>query len=574
MKPTRLSVGFCSTKVIDPSLAMENNFKFLSEKEIFATAIRATFAHFDNFPDLKIEPSIFERNDTVAVELLNRNISIRRKKIAEVLVKSFSDGCAFGSEIVESDISVFCSNMDKLYALGKIIRESVSPLLLMDDYIVCGRNLPLDFPTSFEVSTNEEDDFGELLSRAIRKRELFSAIAAEQEALAIPRKSFCWKPNPFLAPLRQMYSNAIQGKVKEYNEVFGEFDLSMQLLMHLGAYGIEDVWSIPAVELEYLKQLPDSRQACEKFEELLQNGTVAPKNKLILGEISRLAEKLAAYLSNLSVNLHDNEIKLPSRRMSNLAYNPFDCSGGRAEIDLSDKEYMDGPYGKIMFAKEKLSGKRIVFSPIPHEISTLYSLGFCNLHYANAGEIAVYGAFLEGDDLPFAYSSYGKVSYNYTKEMLSYMGFAEGEIIESSRAWNAAWAPENTMSVLFSYSQERLKEKLGNKLAGILTAINPNLGFSASAFRGIHFEIVSLKPTIFSYQLSSDKKPTFGSRGEIAKNLGVSAEDLAKSEYYVENQIPFLPTIEYLYLYDKEGRKKLKNSPIYVVSENDYLHNR
>jgi hypothetical protein len=157
--------------------------------------------------------------------------------------------------------------------------------------------------------------------------------------------------------------------------------------------------------------------------------------------------------------------------------------------------------------------------------------------------------------------------------MLSYLGYKNGEIIESSRAWNAVWAPENTMSVLFSYSQERLKEKIGNNLKGILTSINPNLGFTASAFRAIHFEIVSLKPTVFTYQLDG-ANAYFKLKKEIAKNLGLEITDLSNSPLYTENKIPFLPTVELLYLYDKEERKKLAKSPIYVVSKNDYLFNR
>lgn len=60
----------------------------------------------------------------------------------------------------------------------------------------------------------------------------------------------------------------------------------------------------------------------------------------------------------------------------------------------------------------------------------------------------------------------------------------------------------NTMSVLFSYSQDRLKETFGDGIRGILTSI------------------------------------------------------------------------KLLYLYNKDERKKLSESPIYVVSENDYLFNR
>ena len=77
----------------------------------------------------------------------------------------------------------------------------------------------------------------------------------------------------------------------------------------------------------------------------------------------------------------------------------------------------------------------------------------------------------------------------------------------------------NTMSVLFSYSQDRLKETFGDGIRGILTSINHNLGFSA--------------------------------RVEI---LALSA-----SRYYTDNKIPFLPTVELLYPYNKDERKNCPN---------------
>ena len=571
MKLSRPTVGFYSSICFDPVIAVQNGFKFLDTDDILRFAVRLVFTSFENFPPLEFDPTVFETNNSVTIGLLNREISIRRKKIADFLVASIDGEFDASCIISDSEVDAISANVDKLYALQKIVRETISPVLLSDDYALYGKNLPLDLPNSYIVASNNETPEC-LLARAVKKRDLFQAIRNKQGVSSISRNEFHWTTNSFLVPIRQIYKNEISKMVAGHGFIFGEFDLSIQLLMHLGAYAIDEVWNVPEDLIMRLLQFTEE-EACADFKRMFDKNRVTPNDSLIREELSRLADDLDEYFSGLHVNIGDEYVRLPSIEMCSASSNPFTNINAHTELVLGSKEYIDGPNGKIMVVHEKLSSKKIIFSPILPEISSLYSRGFCNLHYANPGEIAVYGAFVEGDNLPFAYSSYGKISYNYTKEMLSYLGFADGEIIESSRAWNAAWAPENTMSVLFSYSQDRLKEKFGNGIRGVLTSINPNLGFSASAFRGIHFEIISLKPTIFSYQLM-DGKPYFHSKNEIAKNLGIQISELPTSRYYTDNKIPFLPTIELLYLYDKDERRKLLKSPIYVVSKNDFLSNR
>ena len=571
MNCLRPPVGFYSSIVFDSTVAIQNGFKYLNTDTLSRFAIKIIFADFENFPTLEIDTLIFETKDFAAIERFNREISIRRKKIADLLLRSINEKLDIPTNINDSDVSIYYANINRLPSIKKIIKETISPALLSDDYAICGGSLLLNLPSSYIIAKDGED-LQSLLMRAVRKRNLLQSIKNEQELSGVARDSFKWSINSFLVPLRQLYADRIKEIISSHQFIFGEFDISMQLLMHLGAYGIEDVWNIPK---DLMSQLSQSTiiEACAKFEQMVTDGIVSPNDSLVLGELFRLADELDEHLSGLSVNIGNARINLPSFKMCNMACNPFTDSGAHTELVLTKREFIDSPNGKIMIVREKLSGRKVIFSPIQPEISSLYSRGFCNLHYANPGEIAVYGAFVEGEELPFAYSSYSRISYNYTREMLSYLGFADDEIIESSRAWNAIWAPENTMSVLFSYSQNRLKEMFRDEILGILTSINPNLGFSASAFRGIHFEIASLKPTVFSYQLINDR-PYFKSKGEIAKNLGVEVSNLINSEYYTENKTPFLPTVELLYLYDKNERRKLSESPIYTVSRNDYLHNR
>lgn len=572
MNFSRPSVGFYSSVNFSPFIAIENGFKFMNIDDALKSVVRLVFVNFENFPTLKFDSTMFEKNNIIAIELLNREISIRRKKILELFVTNVDEWNNKICSISDSEIDIIFANIDKLDAIKRIINDAINPMLLLDDYALCGKKLFLDLPGSY-IITNDNEDPEELLKQAIRRRELLQRIKKEQETISIQRRDFRWKVNPFLVSLRQIYKDEIAEMVSRYRFVFSEFDLGIQLLMHLGAYKINEVWNISDNLMLELSQLNEIEKICAKFKQMLDDGRVSPNDLLVREELSRLAGELKKYFLELHTDVGGECVMLPSLKMCDIRHSPFADSDVRTELVMKNKEFINSPDGRNMIVYEKLSGKRVIFSPIPSEISSLYSRGFCNLHYANSGEIAAYGAFIEGEDLPFAYSSYGKVSYGYTKEMLLYFGFADSGIIESSRAWNAAWAPENTMSVLFSYSQEQLKEKFGNRICGILTSINPNLGFSASAFRGVHFEIASLKPTIFSYQLVN-KKPYFHSKNEIAKRLGVDVLELSTSQYYTDNKIPFLPTVEFLYLYEQEKRKRLLESPIYVVSKNDYLSNR
>lgn len=572
MSMIRPSVGFYVQSIINPSIASQNGFKFLDMDNLLRISIDLAFNHFDNFPSINFDTSIFSMNDTAKIEALNRDFSIRRKKISEALVLVIDNMQGPIKNINDMKMDILFNNIERLHSLKKIIREVASPLLISDDYILCGRNLLLDLP-KFYIVANADDSVGDLLNRVIQSRRFFQSIASNQLAMSIPRSDFRWISNSFLVPIRKIYAQKIKEMVALHKYIFSEFDLSMQLLMHLGARKISELWVIPEELISRWSGQEFDAEEYIEFERLVEKRVIIPNDEVILCELSRIAGELALYFSETYTEVLGLRIDLPSSYMCNIHSSPFLTTNARTEITLANNAVMDGVNGKVMVAHEKITGKKIIFSEVSSEVSSLYSRGFCNLHYANAGEVAVYGAFVEGDDLPFAYSSYGNISYNYTKEMLSYLGYKNGEIIESSRAWNAVWAPENTMSVLFSYSQERLKEKIGNNLKGILTSINPNLGFTASAFRAIHFEIVSLKPTVFTYQLDG-ANAYFKLKKEIAKNLGLKITDLSNSPLYTENKIPFLPTVELLYLYDKEERKKLAKSPIYVVSKNDYLFNR
>jgi hypothetical protein len=305
---------------------------------------------------------------------------------------------------------------------------------------------------------------------------------------------------------------------------------------------------------------------------------------LIKTECSRQAQLLAQHYQNLSVVMQGRSVCLPARYMGDPQLNPFK-GYEKTEISVKTKQFEvdEITNEKIMVVIEKHSGKKILFKTVPQEISKLYSLGFSNLHYARDGEANIYGAYLEGDQLPFTYSAYNYITRNYTQDMLRYLGFNPNNIVESSRAWNASWAPENTMSVLFTFSHEMMKEGRErqindgtqlDKLDGVLASINPNLGFKAVSFRGVRFNIAAIKPTIFSYLKDDFDRPKFMPKGEIMKTLSIAdQETLDQHPLYTKNKIPFLPTLEMLCLFDIEKEKKLLNRPVYNTTMEAYLGN-
>ena len=536
----RPAVGIYFRNSIIPADFTHDSFIMIDMEGVFQLAYESSISKFDGFPDLSYDLDRFNSKDQRYINKINREISIRRKPIAAILNEKFLD-LVFSKRKPQFTFKIG-RKINYLPALEKIIAESISYFLNEHDCVIFGSPLCLKIPDTYIVS---KDNFQSELNEIIRKRNLFDAISALQSKIGVDRKDFTWSSNVTLAPIRKDFKNEIMAEVERYR-TFSEFDLSMQLLMHLGAR--------------------DKKQFCS-------SDNSGFNKEFISKEIARLAKELDNYFEGLYVIADGKKIFLPAATMNGHTRNPFSDYTDHPELDLSHKKLISKDGQNSLVVKEKYSGKKIIFAPVAKEISSLYSRGFCNLHYANPGEIFVYGAYLEDDVLPFAYSSYGLISYNYTKEMLAFLGFSDGSILESSRAWNATWAPENTMSVLFTYSQEMIKEHMpGAK--GILTSINPNLGFSASAFRGIHFEIVSLKPTVFSYQIDENGLPHFKSKSEISKSLGIELSKLYESSYYTENRIPFLQTIEMLYLYDYTERQKLLQHPIYVVSENDYINNR
>ena len=166
MSMIRPSVGFYVQSIINPSIASRNGFKFLNMDALLRISINLAFKHFDNFPSINFDTSMFSTNSATKVEALNRDFSIRRKKIAEELVLAIDNMQGSIKNINDMKLDILFNNIERLHSLKKIIREVVSPLLISDDYILCGKNLLLDLP-KFYIIANTDDNIEDLLNRAI-----------------------------------------------------------------------------------------------------------------------------------------------------------------------------------------------------------------------------------------------------------------------------------------------------------------------------------------------------------------------------------------------------------------------
>lgn len=106
-------------------------------------------------------------------------------------------------------------------------------------------------------------------------------------------------------------------------------------------------------------------------------------------------------------------------------------------------------------------------------------------------------------------------------------------------------------------------------LAGIVTAINPNLGFRANAFNGVDFGVIGLKPAGFTYIMDGGGQASYMPRRAIAKALGIPESELESHPRFTRNKLPLIPTNEMAVLFKGTSRYQIQE-PIYVIPDEAY----
>lgn len=436
--------------------------------------------------------------------------------------------------------------------------------------------------TTLSTSEVEYKALRALVKNAKRQSE----ITAKLKSLEIQKSDFNWEINPLLANIR-ILGNEIFTTLASQHQSAGitEFDIAIQTMMHLAGYHASDIYQgVDTVigDIESLIKVGEIKAASQKFSQAVEEGTIRLNLEVVENEAKRQVQRLHTIYRETTAYYHDQLLQLPSVYMGNPESSPF-REVVNPTISLKNKKYETEPETRerTLVVCESQMNQKIIFKRVAPEISDMYGKGFHYLHVGRADEFAAFGAFIEGHLLPFAWVSYSKVDRDYKKELITQQGIEAHRVLEMTRAWNASWSPKNTMSVLFAHAHEELQREylkqveigtIDKPLAGVITAINGNLGFKANAFNGVGFETIGLKPAKFTYYRERPGNPLeYMSRRAIVKKLGLqSTKELINHPNYAENTMPLLPTNEMMVLFDKKEQAILAQQPIRRITSDAY----
>lgn len=591
-------------EVVDSSLVLSHiealPKKFIDLEKIYTILSLVILEDPKGWKSINPNIELLEAGDEVETARVSIEISKRKYQIKTALFEevSFIENDAqvemiFRERKVERETSVLVGMIRQSKVIQDVIWGWVRDIADTEGgMLAVGENkrrvskksfAVIDAPTSDEEITEERIiSFSFSVLRQIAKQATHEVnLQEEQRDIEIQRDEFVWASNPLISEFRTLARPIILEHLEKYKkEGVTEFDLVTQVMMHLATYEPSQVWLGNPQLIDQIVTLiknENGHEAEQLFARAIESGEIRLNEDIAHYESERQVLKLAKHYSTLSVVIDGNEVSLPAPYMGNPELSPFK-DYERTEVSAKNRQYGHDPVTgeKIMIVVEKYSGRKIIFKSVRPELSHLYSVGFSNLHYPRSGETHVFGAYLEGDDMPFAYSSYTPVVREYSRDMLVHLGVNPDNIMESARAWNSSWAPENTMSLLFSFAHEMMREQRSSEveagihedpLQGVFTSINPNLGFKAVSFRGVRFNVGGVKPTGFSYIKNQDGSADFMTKGEIKKTLGIeSDEKLQEHPDFVSNTTPFLPTLEMITLFDIEDEKSFLAKPIYRVT--------
>jgi hypothetical protein len=99
--------------------------------------------------------------------------------------------------------------------------------------------------------------------------------------------------------------------------------------------------------------------------------------------------------------------------------------------------------------------------------------------------------------VPFAYASFSVLDRNYLSKSLP-IDLTKQQILVMTRAFCFNFAPHNSMSALFHYCYKFFKKNF-EKYKAIITALNPNLLFKGSVFKGSSYFPFALSPLQLIY---------------------------------------------------------------------------
>lgn len=381
-----------------------------------------------------------------------------------------------------------------------------------------------------------------------------------------PRQHQPWPFNPLVSLIRQHSTDIIADTLAAYEAKHdfkaSAFDLVVQTMIVACSYKPQEIWlssgSAVTVACEFIEK--DAADiALEVLSAAIDAGMVSLNEDLI----ARIA---AGQLKKLHRLHAANKKKMDLPRYGDRALSNF---GPNAELH---KFQLLGSKNQLCeaVAVDKNSGGKVVFRPVDLTLGKAYIETFHYLHTARDDDTLVFGAFVDGEEMPFAVVAYAPVGRKYKRNMLKAAGVVDLEsTIELTRAWNSEHAPKNTMSLLYAYAHANIQQIFlhdRKQVLTVVTAVNPNLGFKGSAFRAVGFSLIGHKPTAFYYLSDSSDNRTFTTRRDLAKLMKRKS---SKKPNHMTAQFPLLPTKE-LVVYLRGSQRLRHSGTIYDIADSEY----
>lgn len=377
-----------------------------------------------------------------------------------------------------------------------------------------------------------------------------------------------WPFNPLVSLIRQHSTDIIADTLATYDAKHGfkasAFDLVIQTMIVACSYKPQEVWLSVDDEVKVVCELIEKGAVDMALEVLgagIEKGTITLNRKLI----TRIAAHQLKKLHQLH-QTYKKKMNLPE--YGDRALSAFGSEAELHKFGLVGNKNADELCEAI--ATEKVSGEQVIFKPVDLELSKAYIEAFHYLHTYRDDDTLAFGAFVEGEEMPFAIVAYAPVGRRYKRAMLKAAGVDLKSTIELTRAWNCEHAPKNTMSLLYAYAHANIQKLFlhdRKQTLTVVTAVNPNLGFKGSAFRAVGFGLIGHKPTAFYYLANSSGHRTFTTRRDLSKMLENNASEEVS---YLTSQFPLLPTKE-LAVYLRGSQRTQHVGVIYDIANSQYV---
>lgn len=268
-------------------------------------------------------------------------------------------------------------------------------------------------------------------------------------------------------------------------------------------------------------------------EEIYADGNVEFQN--IFLEAQRLAEILSNKISQIPIKYHKQIIK--ADKLSKVKHS----DKGIIEIDTSGIETL------------------VEFRSVDPKLGDMIQEKLHYIGQKREDTLFHFGLYRRGDEFPFAYSAYSILDRNYLYEALPFKCKMDN-ILVLTRAFNINSAPVNSMSLLFSLGVQFIENHYKHKYLGIISAINPNILFNGSIFKGSSFFTFATVPFIPLYY-----------KGDYITRKSVKDVSEYNPNELTSLKIDCKPTIWMGQGLNKEISNKFLESKIIHISSESYL---